>query len=163
MVIGLKELRKKAVDEGKTVDEVISELLKQEEENQEKTLKVQIMPFHNIAGYGSFPSVVDMAEEKALDLARYGKVHIINDDSDIISENDEEAINALQTETLAIRRSKEKGNRPVYSHLVNRKSGESKVGGLSSLKEMIIEEEAEGGGIVEQRPNRGSRRTMQRK
>jgi len=117
----LKDLMKEAIESGRTVDEVVKEFIAKEEEKAKEMIRIQIMPYHSIAGFGAFPTVGFMLKEKAFDLAKYGKVKIIYSDKDILAEDDEEAIKEHQEEMLRIRRSKEKGNRPVYSRLTNRK------------------------------------------
>jgi len=107
----LKDLMKEAIESGRTVDEVVKEFIAKEEEKAKEMIRIQIMPYHSIAGFGAFPTVGFMLKEKAFDLAKYGKVKIIYSDKDILAEE----------EMLRIRRSKEKGNRPVYSRLTNRK------------------------------------------
>ena len=87
--------------------DLLKEYLDREKEKEKILIKVQIMPFNTIAGFGSFPSVVSMPLEKALDLARWGKVNILKSYKDIIKEDDEEAIDRYQQDMLLVRKSKD--------------------------------------------------------
>jgi hypothetical protein len=120
----ITEKLEQAKAEGKDPLEYLKELAKAEQEEKESLVRVQIMPGNAIAGYGRFPAIVDMPREKAEDLAKYGKVNILEDYSNVIQPTDTEKIQQHLEETVAIRKSIGSGRKEGVreSVLVNKKS-----------------------------------------
>ena len=140
----LQELMQKAKDDGTDLKGLLEEELEEERGLVEDMIQVQIMPCQNIGGpYGGGPlAKVLMPKGKALDLAGQGKVSIISKPSDVIKEDDVDAIDAILKDNVEIRRTGDKKVSKVQkkSHLTNKKMPKEKV---------VIEEEEKEEPVIE--------------
>jgi hypothetical protein len=127
-------LIEEAKKEGLTPDKYEEYFRKKAEEQkraeQEDVVRVQAMPHCAIGGFGRFPTVGDMNRKKARELAAQGKVKIIVDDSDIVDEEDFEAIDLHTEEMMAIRKSSDrkkvgKGGEPLEANYTQSELAES--------------------------------------
>ena len=102
------EIQRQADSQGKSVTQVLEENIQAEVkrlgDEAVENVRVQIMPHNVVGGKGKFPAIVMMTKEKAVDLAQSGIVKILLNDSDVVGEDNAEAIAEHVDDMMAARK-----------------------------------------------------------
>ena len=101
-------IQRQADTQGKTVIQVLEENIQAEVkrlgDEAVENVRVQIMPHNVVGGKDKFPAIVMMTKEKAVDLAQSGIVKILLNDSDVVGEDNAEAIADHVDDMMAVRK-----------------------------------------------------------